>query len=103
MKILIANPGSTSYKCKLYDMIDMSVLFQATVERIGDKQGIYSYNFDGDPRKSVSLEIPDYNFAVNLTLKSIKEKYHIEDVAAVGFKTVHAKSVTGCVTLTDDV
>lgn len=103
MKILIANPGSTSYKCKLYDMTNMTVLFQATVERIGDKQGIYSYNFDGEQGKSVKLEIPDYNFAVDLTLKSIKEKYLIEDVVAVGFKTVHAKGVTGCVTLTDDV
>ena len=36
MKILIANPGSTSYKCKLYDMNDMKILFQASVERIGD-------------------------------------------------------------------
>ena|ERR1035437_517264 len=103
MKILIANPGSTSYKCKLYDMTNMTVLFQATVERIGDKQGIYSYNFDGEQRKSVNLEIPDYIYAVNLTLESIKEKYLIEDVAAVGFKTVHAKGITGCVTLTDDV
>ena len=103
MKILIANPGSTSYKCKLYDMTNMTVLFQATVERIRDKQGIYSYNFDGEQGKSVKLEIPDYNFAVDLTLKSIKEKYLIEDVIAVGFKTVHAKGVTGCVTLTDDV
>ena len=43
MKILIANPGSTSYKCKLYDMADMKVLFQASVERIGDKEeGLFS-------------------------------------------------------------
>ena len=43
MKVLIANPGSTSYKCKLYETSDMSVLFQATVERIGDLEAIYSY------------------------------------------------------------
>lgn len=103
MKILIANPGSTSYKCKLYDMTDMSVLFQATVERIGDKEGIYSFNFCGDHKKIVNLEIPNYIFAVNLTLDSIKGKYSIQDVAAVGFKTVHAKGVTGCVELQEDV
>jgi acetate kinase len=103
MKILIANPGSTSYKCKLYDMTDMSVLFQAIVERIGDKEGIYSFNFCGDHKKIVNLEIPNYIFAVNLTLDSIKEKYSIQDVAAVGFKTVHAKGVTGCVELQEDV
>ncbi len=103
MKILIANPGSTSYKCKLYDVQDMTVLFQATVERIGDEQGIYSYNFnEGEPSKEI-LKIPDYYAAVNLTLESLKQKFSIGEVAAVGFKTVHAKGVTGCVELTDSV
>ncbi|MBP1654033.1 MAG: Acetate kinase, partial [Bacteroidetes bacterium] len=40
MKILIANPGSTSYKCKLYESADMAVLFEATVERIGEQDAI---------------------------------------------------------------
>ena len=40
MKILIANPGSTSYKCKMYDTSEMRVLFEASVERIGDSEGI---------------------------------------------------------------
>jgi acetate kinase len=103
MKILIANPGSTSYKCKLYNVDDMTVLFQATVERIGNNDGIYTYNFNKEETKSVTLPIPDYFYAVNLTLETLKEKFSIEDVSAVGFKTVHAKSVTGCVELTDDV
>ena len=103
MKILIANPGSTSYKCKLYDVQEMTVLFQATVERIGDEQGIYSYNFnEGEPSKEI-LKISDYYAAVNLTLESLKQKFSIGEVAAVGFKTVHAKGVTGCVELTDSV
>lgn len=103
MKILIANPGSTSYKCKLYNMPDMTVLFQATVERIGDKQGIYSYSFDNENTIKETLEIPDYFSAVDLTLKSLENKHSIKDIAAVGFKTVHAKGVTGCVELTEDV
>jgi acetate kinase len=36
MKILIANPGSTSYKCKLYETKNMDVLYKASIERIGD-------------------------------------------------------------------
>ncbi len=103
MKILIANPGSTSYKCKLYDLADMKILFQANVERIGDNEGIYSFNFTGEEQKINYLKIPDYFFAVNLTLESIKEKILIGDISAVGFKTVLAKDVTGCVELTDDV
>ena len=103
MRILIANPGSTSYKCKLYDVDDMAVLFQATVERIGDKNGIYSFTFEDEKQNSSTLPIPDYRIAVKLTLETLTEKYPIDDVAAVGFKTVHAKGVTGCVELTDEV
>lgn len=103
LKILIANPGSTSYKCKLYNMTNLSVLFQATVERIGDKDGIYSYIFNGEENKLIKQEITDYCSAVNLTLTSMKEKYSMDEIAAVGFKTVHAKGVTGCVELTDEV
>jgi len=103
MKILIANPGSTSYKCKLYETSDMSVLFSATVERIGDSEGIYSYSFGSDEQKRNILEIKDYFTAVELTLSTLKEKYSIENIDAVGFKTVHAKDVTGCVELTDKV
>lgn len=101
--ILIANPGSTSYKCKLYNSGDLSVLFQATVERIGDKEGIYSYSFSNGENNSIRKEIKDYCNAVNLTLETLKEMYSLDDIAAVGFKTVHAKGVTGCVELTNDV
>ena len=103
MKILIANPGSTSYKCKLYDTSNMDVLFQASVERIGDVEGIYSYNFSNGEKKIIKQNIPDYFSAVKITLDSLAEKYSIEGLNAVGFKTVHAKGINGCVELTDDV
>ena len=81
----------------------MSVLFQATVERIGDSEGIYSYSFGSDEQRREILEIKDYFRAVELTLTSLKEKYSIDEINAVGFKTVHAKGVSGCVELTDNV
>ena len=103
MKILIANPGSTSYKCKLYDALNMDILFQATVEKIGYEEGIYSYNFGNNTKRVVKQNIPDYFAAVKLTLDTLGEQYSIEDLDAVGFKTVHAKDITGCVELTDFV
>jgi acetate kinase len=103
MMILIANPGSTSYKCKLYDLQDMDVLYQATVERIGDAEGIYSYQFLGEEKRVNTMGIQDYFQAVNITLETIKTKYTIQDVDAVGFKTVHAQGVTGCVELSKEV
>ena len=103
MKILIANPGSTSYKCKLFDAENMEVLFQASVERIGDDAGIYSYIFNNSNKETITQKIPDYLSAVKLTLETLGNKYSIEELSAVGFKTVHAKNVNGCYELTDDV
>jgi len=103
MKILIANPGSTSYKCKLYQVEGMTVLFQATVERIGDAAGIFSWAFGNETQQSTTPPVPDYRTAVKLTLDALLQKHRIDDVSAIGFKTVHAKGVTGCVELTDDV
>jgi acetate kinase len=103
MTLLIANPGSTSFKCKLYDLASMEVLFQANVERIGDKEGIYTFNCAGQEKIVLKQPVPDYPCAVNLALSSMKEARLIDDLAAIGFKTVHAKGVTGCVELTDDV
>jgi acetate kinase len=79
------------------------VLFQAGIERIGEASGDYSWRFDGDEKIKESRAIPDYFSAVNMTLETMKEHYAIGDVAAVGFKTVHAKGVTGCVELTPEV
>jgi acetate kinase len=103
MNILIANPGSTSYKCKLYEVPAMTVLFEATVERIGDKEGAYSHSFNAGAKESLNLPIPDYTTAVATTLETMKKRHPIRDVAAVGFKTVLAKGVTGCVELTPAV
>lgn len=103
MRILIANPGSTSYKCKLYNVDDMNVLFQATVERIGDATGTTTWSFDDGTAGSSHDPVPDYRSAVKLTLDSMQRRYRIDDVAAIGFKTVHAKGVSGCVELTEEV
>ncbi len=103
MKILIANPGSTSYKCKFFDMKSMNVLFQASVERIGEKEGLYIFGFQGEEKQILKLHIPDYYKAVNLTLDSLNQKYLTEEINAVGFKTVHAKRISGCLELTPNV
>jgi acetate kinase len=103
MKILIANPGSTSYKCKLYDSESMNVLFDATVERIGEQDGIYRCRHSGESESTSTLPVSDYPAAVGLTIASLAQRHSIADVSAVGFKTVHAKGVTGCVELTESV
>jgi len=103
MKILIANPGSTSYKCKLIDMAADASIFQATVERIGDEEGIFTLKWGDEPEASSRMHIPDYEFAVNQTIEALKEREPLGGISAVGFKVVLAKNVTGCVELTPEV
>ncbi len=102
MKILIANPGSTSYKCKLFEMKEERVLFQAAVERIGE-EGLFSWSQTGKPDGREKRPVPDYTAAVRLTLEKMEEVVSLGEVQAVGFKTVLAKGVTGCVALSDGV
>jgi acetate kinase len=85
MKILIANIGSTSLKWRLFD-------FSNGAERLLHKGGFE--------------RVTDYPKAIEDCLAQLREAGHIQserDLAAVGFKTVIAKDVTGCVRLDDRV
>jgi acetate kinase len=85
MKILVANIGSTSLKWRLFE-------FSGGVERLLHKGGFES--------------VTDYSGAIEKCLAELKAAKAIEkdsDLAAVGFKTVLAKDVTGCVKLDERV
>jgi acetate kinase len=85
MKILIANIGSTSLKWRLFDFADAA-------EKLLHKGGFE--------------RVTDYAKAVEDCLAQLKEAGAIvneKELAAVGFKTVIAKNVTGCVRLDERV
>ena len=85
MKILIANIGSTSLKWRLFD-------FSNGAEKLLHKGGFE--------------RVSDYAKAIEDCLAQLKEAGAIaseKDLAAVGFKTVIAKNVTGCVRLDERV
>lgn len=85
MKILVANIGSTSLKWRLFD-------FSSSPERLLHKGGFE--------------RVTDYAKAIEDCLAELKSAGAIEnesDLAAVGFKTVLAKDVTGCVRLDERV
>jgi acetate kinase len=85
MKILIANIGSTSLKWRLFD-------FANGAEKLLHKGGFE--------------RVTDYPKAIADCLAQLKEAGAIaseSELAAVGFKTVIAKSVTGCVRLDERV
>ena len=102
MNILIANPGSTSYKCKLIDMDGMQSKFEAEVERIGQKKSIFSYQSD-EKEETREIPIPDYTKAVKLTIAALQDNNLFSRIEAVGFKTVLAKDVTGTVEIDERI
>jgi acetate kinase len=85
MKILIANIGSTSLKWRLFD-------FSNGAETLLHKGGFE--------------RVADYPKAIEDCLAALKDAGAIaseSELAAVGFKTVIAKGVTGCVRIDDRV
>jgi len=82
MKILVANIGSTSFKYRLFDMTSGTALAEGRTERIGR---------GGD--------CPDYATAIERCLAAIvgdgKPLASASDLAAVGFKAVLAKNLSG--------
>jgi acetate kinase len=85
MKILVANLGSTSLKYRLFDFSDGGehLLTKGGFERVTD----YAKTIE-----ECLLQLKDVGF-----IQSDK------DLAAVGFKTVLAKNVSGCVSLDERV
>ena len=85
MKILVANIGSTSLKWRLFD-------FANNGERLLHKGGFE--------------RVSDYAQAIEDCLAELKKASAIaseNELSAVGFKTVIAKNVTGCVRLDERV
>ncbi len=85
MKILVANLGSTSLKWRLFD-------FSGSQERLLHKGGFE--------------RVEDYPKAIRDCLAQLTEGGHIQsekDLAAVGFKTIMARGVNGCVRLDESV
>ena len=85
MKILVANIGSTSLKWRLFD-------FSNHAERLLHKGGFE--------------RVTDYPKAIEDCLAELKKAGAIQnesELSAVGFKTIIAKNITGCVRLDEHV
>lgn len=91
MNILVANIGSTSFKYRLYAIERDAVLAQGRIERIGQPGG----------------SCPDYETAFQQCVAQIagegKPLRHLAELAAIGFKAVHAGPLSGARLVDDDV
>ncbi len=105
MKILIANVGSTSFKFKLYNMADEAILSQGKIENIGSDRSVFSMSCAGKKQEGTA-GFPTYESAVDAAIRFLTEGEHrpvqsLNDIDAVGFKTVHGKGIRECRLLDD--
>ena len=110
MLILVCNAGSTSLKYKLFNMPSPEILVEARTERVGRTDAIFSYvnHQNGFSEKLEALSVPDYAAGIRLFLKYLLDEksgalQSVEQLDAIGFKTVLAKGYYGVHELTDEV
>jgi len=99
MKILVANLGSTSFKHRLFDMTDEKLLARGGVERIGSPVS-RCFVEAGGRYTETETTAPDHAAAVRLCLKQLSDPdlgclKGPSELAAIGFKAVHAEKMSG--------
>ena len=99
-KILVANIGSTSFKFRLIEMPGERVLAKGGVERIGGTESTFKYQVGADAEQKGTAVLPDHTAAIALVEKAIGG---FEGLAAVGFKPVMARGISGTQVLDEPV
>ncbi len=106
MKILVANLGSTSFKYRLFDMGDREgqaaseeLMARGAIERIGSEAAKVVITSPRGRREQI-CPIADHGAAVQLCLDQLTDPEigvlgEAAEVAAIGFKAVHARNLTG--------
>jgi acetate kinase len=107
MKVLVANLGSTSFKYRLFDMTDERLLARGGVERIGSQQSNAFVETNGQREEAVVLA-PNHAAAVRLCLQQLADPkrrclQEASELAAIGFKAVHARGITNVQRVDDHV
>ncbi len=99
-KILVANIGSTSFKFRLIEMPGERVLANGGVERIGGAESTYKYQVGNDVEQKGVAALPDHGAAISLVEKALGG---FGELAAVGFKPVMARGISGTQVLDEPV
>ena len=108
MKILIINVGSTSLKYKLYAMPGEKILSAGRLEGIGQPKSDFRYAEPGTDPVSGTATFPGYSAGIDHLLNHLlgigsDVLASLDELAAVGFKTVLARGVVDGVILDDAV
>ncbi|MGI6777059.1 MAG: acetate/propionate family kinase [Acetivibrionales bacterium] len=111
MVVLVCNVGSTSLKFKLFEMPSETLLAESKIERVGSNEDAIFYycNIKKDITiKRCKESITDYQKGIDVFLRSLLDHDtgvvgKIEDINAIGFKTVLAKGYHGIHEINDNV
>ena len=107
MKVLVVNVGSTSLKFRLFEMPDEAVLAEGSIERVGALVSPVVYRTRDGPTREAEIECPDQGTAIRHALRLMRSPGGVlpdlADLAAVGFKPVHAKGISDAVFVDDEV
>ena len=100
MKILVANLGSTSFKYRLYDLEGGEhLLARGGIERIGSENAKVTIKLAKGDSETVR-PVLDHGDAVQICLDQLTDPTtgvlkDASEVSAIGFKSVHAKDISG--------
>ena len=94
MKILTLNCGSSSIKFQFINLKNEDVLAEGVVERIGEKDAIYTYRSENYTVKKLEMPIADHTAGIEEILNNLMNSDHgvIKDqseIDAVGHRIVH--------------
>ena len=97
-QILVANIGSTSFKFRLFEMPSERVLAEGGIECIGNAESPYKFRLGSEPISKGSGSFVDHGAALGFVEKTLGGFGHL---AAVGFKPVGARNVSGTTLVID--
>jgi len=104
-KVLVANIGTTSFKFRLYEMPGEQMLAKGGAERIGGPESPWRIEICGSEPKAGASRFGDHEAAIKhmeaAMLAGGLPSFH--ELAAVGFKPVMAKDISGTQVLNEPV
>ncbi|MSU24048.1 MAG: acetate/propionate family kinase [Opitutus sp.] len=104
-QVLVANIGSTSFKFRLFEMPGEQLLAKGAVERIGAAESPWKIELTGRAPTAGTARFADYGAAIAHVETALRDGglASFRELAAVGFKPVMAKNISGTQVLDEPV
>ncbi len=108
MKVIVCNIGSSSLKFQLLEMATESILAQGHMERVGSNESTIVYSAGEKKIHETQTPLPSQRDAVQHMLNFLVAPNYgilksLDEIDAVGFKTIQAGDKNGSVLLTQEV